>query len=274
MRARFYVPAVGRFASADIIVPNPKDPQAFNRYSYVLNSPLVYTDPSGHCIPDYNCPGDTPFPPSEPGKHVSGAREKLAGLCDVIATGLDFGALTVSASGAALEGAAFLVGGVDPAPFEEGGAVVLYWLLMNPLENMISSGGAGAAALGDWLGGNSYFDSETGEIVIGQNTMVSWAALVLGNQSFIPLEGVGDTIVNFPLVVYDLGRLAEGIPSVVETRIGFNLDRGGLYMDLVVYGELAGMLGMDSGTRIQIMLNLSSEGGVVPWDAAIEFLWH
>ncbi|MCP4422305.1 MAG: RHS repeat-associated core domain-containing protein, partial [Chloroflexi bacterium] len=50
MNARFYVPGIGRFASADTIVPNPANPQSFNRYSYVLNSPLNFTDPSGHCI--------------------------------------------------------------------------------------------------------------------------------------------------------------------------------------------------------------------------------
>jgi len=30
-------------------VPEPGNPQALNRYSYVLNNPLRYNDPSGHC---------------------------------------------------------------------------------------------------------------------------------------------------------------------------------------------------------------------------------
>ena len=46
--ARYYDPAIGRFISADTIIPGPSNPQAFNRYSYVLNNPLLYTDPSGH----------------------------------------------------------------------------------------------------------------------------------------------------------------------------------------------------------------------------------
>ena len=46
--ARWYDPQVGRFLSADTIVPGPANPQAFNRYSYVLNNPLKYTDPTGH----------------------------------------------------------------------------------------------------------------------------------------------------------------------------------------------------------------------------------
>jgi hypothetical protein len=29
-------------------VPEPGNPQALNRYAYVYNNPLKYTDPSGH----------------------------------------------------------------------------------------------------------------------------------------------------------------------------------------------------------------------------------
>ena len=46
--ARFYDPALGRFLSPDSIVPQPGNPQSLNRYSYTLNNPLRYTDPTGH----------------------------------------------------------------------------------------------------------------------------------------------------------------------------------------------------------------------------------
>jgi RHS repeat-associated protein len=46
--ARYYDPVIGRFISPDTIVPHPFNPQSFNRYSYCLNNPLKYTDPSGH----------------------------------------------------------------------------------------------------------------------------------------------------------------------------------------------------------------------------------
>ena len=46
--ARFYSPALGRFISADTIVPGPGNPQALNRYSYVFGNALRYSDPSGH----------------------------------------------------------------------------------------------------------------------------------------------------------------------------------------------------------------------------------
>jgi len=55
--ARRYSPVLGRFLSADTIVPSPGDPQALNRYAYVYNNPLKYTDPTGHCIPGVDCPG-------------------------------------------------------------------------------------------------------------------------------------------------------------------------------------------------------------------------
>jgi RHS repeat-associated protein len=46
--ARWYDPVVGRFLQADTIVPNPGNPQSLNRYTYVGNNPLRYTDPTGH----------------------------------------------------------------------------------------------------------------------------------------------------------------------------------------------------------------------------------
>ncbi len=45
---RYYDPALGRFVQPDPVVSDFADPQALNRYSYVRNNPLRYTDPSGH----------------------------------------------------------------------------------------------------------------------------------------------------------------------------------------------------------------------------------
>lgn len=47
MNGRVYDPLIGRFMSADPTIPDPTDGQNYNRYSYVLNNPNVYTDPSG-----------------------------------------------------------------------------------------------------------------------------------------------------------------------------------------------------------------------------------
>jgi len=47
MNGRVYDPSLGRFISADPYVSRPYDGQGLNRYAYVLNNPLAYTDPSG-----------------------------------------------------------------------------------------------------------------------------------------------------------------------------------------------------------------------------------
>jgi len=47
MNGRVYHPGLGRFISADPTGQFPKASQSFNRYSYVINNPLSYTDPSG-----------------------------------------------------------------------------------------------------------------------------------------------------------------------------------------------------------------------------------
>ena len=69
--ARFYSSKIGRFLSADTIVPNPLNPQDLNRFSYVRNNPLRYIDPSGNMPCDYDetcrSPGlPTPPPPPPP----------------------------------------------------------------------------------------------------------------------------------------------------------------------------------------------------------------
>jgi RHS repeat-associated protein len=48
MNARVYDSTLGRFMSADSMIPYMYQTQSFNRYSYVRNNPLKYVDPSGH----------------------------------------------------------------------------------------------------------------------------------------------------------------------------------------------------------------------------------
>jgi hypothetical protein len=47
MKGRIYDPTLGRFLQADPHIQAPKNSQNYNRYSYVLNNPMSYTDPSG-----------------------------------------------------------------------------------------------------------------------------------------------------------------------------------------------------------------------------------
>lgn len=47
MNGRLYDAVIGRFLQADPIIQAPHNAQSHNRYSYVLNNPLSFTDPSG-----------------------------------------------------------------------------------------------------------------------------------------------------------------------------------------------------------------------------------
>ncbi len=50
MNGRVYSPKLGRFLSPDPYVQESDNSQNYNRYSYCLNNPLKYTDPSGEFI--------------------------------------------------------------------------------------------------------------------------------------------------------------------------------------------------------------------------------
>ncbi|WP_245176824.1 RHS repeat-associated core domain-containing protein [Flavobacterium aquidurense] len=48
MNARLYDPMLHRFLQVDNYIQNPSNTQNYNQYGYVLNNPLMYTDPSGN----------------------------------------------------------------------------------------------------------------------------------------------------------------------------------------------------------------------------------
>ena len=59
MNGRIYDPRLGRFLSPDPVVSDPGSSQGWNSYSYVANSPMSFTDPSGLSQQPVNtCPPD------------------------------------------------------------------------------------------------------------------------------------------------------------------------------------------------------------------------
>lgn len=48
LNARMYDPSNGRFLQEDTYLGDPKDPLSLNRYTYCMNNPVKYYDPSGH----------------------------------------------------------------------------------------------------------------------------------------------------------------------------------------------------------------------------------
>lgn len=82
--ARFYDPVTARFITADDWIPNGGvNPQAFNRFAYVLNNPVRFVDPTGHqpadddSLPEpdwFNDPDITPDTPPIPEDQPSPAQ--------------------------------------------------------------------------------------------------------------------------------------------------------------------------------------------------------
>ncbi|MCP4088978.1 MAG: hypothetical protein GY746_04210, partial [Gammaproteobacteria bacterium] len=111
--------ALGRFAQADTIVPEPGNPRSLNRYSYVGNQPTIYNDPSGNC----------PWCIAAVGGAVAGASISWARqVIDNRQSGMDWrdAALTVDIgeiAGAATAGA--IVGGTFGAVGAVGGVAGL-----------------------------------------------------------------------------------------------------------------------------------------------------
>jgi RHS repeat-associated protein len=54
MHARYYAPFVGRFLSLDPAAGKPALPQSWNRYVYVRNNPIGFTDPDGRADVDFS----------------------------------------------------------------------------------------------------------------------------------------------------------------------------------------------------------------------------
>ncbi|WP_264535500.1 FG-GAP-like repeat-containing protein [Flavobacterium sp. N1736] len=61
MNARLYDPVLHRFLQIDNFIQDPTNTQNYNQYGYVLNNPLLYTDPSGNAYNDgKDCKGCGP----------------------------------------------------------------------------------------------------------------------------------------------------------------------------------------------------------------------
>jgi RHS repeat-associated protein len=58
--ARYYDPVIGRFIQPDTMIANAFNPQAYDRYSYALDNPLLYVDPDGHSPWYFYIPGIGP----------------------------------------------------------------------------------------------------------------------------------------------------------------------------------------------------------------------
>ena len=111
---RVYDPLIGRFLSPDPFVQMPDFSQNFNRYSYCLNNPYKYTDPSGEfftALAGMFCPALLPIGISIDIGWMSGAHKSyyyqdvsmFEGACRGALSGAVSGALSMVGGGTLVE---------------------------------------------------------------------------------------------------------------------------------------------------------------------------
>jgi RHS repeat-associated protein len=88
-KARFLDPYLKRWTQPDSIVPDG-NPQSLNKYSYVINSPLIHTDPTGHdiCDEDGYCYNNQRGKYQAPLRSDFGANSRISQSTD-LATAMD-----------------------------------------------------------------------------------------------------------------------------------------------------------------------------------------
>ena len=251
--ARYYSPVLGRFVSPDTIVPEPTSSGGFNRYRYVRNNPLKYTDPTGHqeCEDENNCnqlkpplqeddnkdKGEDTFDfnnetviqfgvPSRPSIDLDLAEKWAVGgiISDILSLGVS------TPSMLAAWGATGLGEAATPVPLADGlagyiGVAAGYANTLDKIEAGIGGAGAIMTSRSDYLAGNSYRIPGEG-VVVGQDTYVAVTLSVVGG--FIP-EPTLDTVINAAGLAYDIGALAGSensinslLPGNLFIRTNFN----------------------------------------------------
>jgi hypothetical protein len=228
---------VGRFLSADSIVPEAGEPQALNRYTFVLNNPLKYTDPSGHRPEE-----DDPPPPitidDENGVCInvwnigcSGTVEsnlewiewnfsmlpyeiidrRLANPEYMNEVSLFFtdAAFATSSAGALVETTATLLG-LEGGPF--GGVVgaiagnQFHLVVTNPIETYLSLAATGTTVfVADPLAGNTSLSVQNGTVSATIGEASATAATLQTVGSFVPI-GVIDAGIDGYASAYSHGN--------------------------------------------------------------------
>jgi RHS repeat-associated protein len=158
MNGRMYDPLLGRMLSPDNYVQAPDNSQNFNRYSYAMNNPLVYTDPSGEFI----------IPAIMLAAYLNASIQLISGNVNSMG---DF-ALSIgigAASGAAGAGLGYLATSITSVSGFTGGAIA---------GGMGGFGGGFVSGAGNaWAQGSSFFDGYLSGLKSGAIGALSGAAI-------------------------------------------------------------------------------------------------
>lgn len=255
--ARFYSPYINHFISADTIVPNPVNPQSLNRYSYVNNNPLRYTDPTGHyCVEEdadgniihMNCGSWEPIggggnggggldedEDDEPDLHIELGNPSCDSACEQMLEGLfvaaamyDSIALGVNFTLAVGADLALALGG----PLAYGEALIIYQGL-SVVPNLIGSAGGAIWIASGLLSGETHIEMTVNNgmaSVSGSVAQDTIATIIVDGLGWSPVARDPNvaTTINAVGVGYDIARnpFAPMLPTIVQTTFSFTINTG------------------------------------------------
>ena len=236
-RARLYDPLLGRFISADSIVPEPGNLQAFNRYSYCVNNPLVYVDPSGH----------------------------LFGIDDLIVIGVAVAiGAAAGASYAAITGGDIatgaLTGAVSAACFYAAGGIIgAYGLTSQSLAGVVARSAIHVAAGGVSGGINAAITG--GDVAMGALVGGISAGVAKGLGGYIPGNLTGNSYVDFGIGLVEHAAIG-GITGGVAAEL-----YGGSFGEGFEQGAMAagyGYIFNKGGKRIREWFGILNKPSITP----------
>jgi RHS repeat-associated protein len=231
---RWYDPYLNHFTQPDIIVPDPYNSQSYDRYSYALNNPIRYADPSGHMAWEGeggNCPKELAAYYEKRNNELKcragndiycsgyeNSKDDLANVLTHVTIAADTTATIISLGEAGIAdfaiGATLVLSAVQPeaaALIPE--ALLLDFYLASPFNPFgFIEDGLGFVSLSstfatDWLSENTHISSDG--LYIGKDTIVAGRNTLLGNYP----ESNFDLAVNVSQLSYDMDRLNGARPG-------------------------------------------------------------
>ncbi|HEY9078053.1 MAG TPA: RHS repeat-associated core domain-containing protein [Anaerolineaceae bacterium] len=256
--ARFYSAYLGRFVSADTLVPYPADAKAFDRYAYVNNNPMNFTDPSGHSAcwdenaSDPGClkydSGESVTKPVSKNQSpdpigttiivINGASTIISGVEAALTDGVGLGIMLIGCGGASPETLGLSCGISAKIAWEVDKYLASPGSGIGLAENLL---GYLSLGLTWWSDKNNTWEfNENGKlssISIGKDTAITARNTLLG---LIP-EANTDAAISFSQFKYDLDRLYGEKPGgaiiLYDSSVGFPSIKDGLW-NLFQYGFL------------------------------------
>jgi RHS repeat-associated protein len=259
LNGRVYDPLLARMTSADPTVTDPMNPQGWNRYSYVGNDPLAFTDPNGFSWLSSFFHDVTNFFRSNP---IARAILQIAAtliLAAVLAPLVVAGTIVAgAAAAAAAAGGSAIATGLSGGNFGQilrasaiAGATAFAFFEVGGLTNAIAGVDPSVAHIQPAFGTSAYAFNVAGHALVGCGASVASGGSCQSGALSAGVSAGAGPFINGPNQVASLVKNAGGgkfANGAVTGAFGymFNAAAGRLFGGYVG-AAVAGTLGIESG---------------------------